>query len=76
MALGLGFQAEHCYIGHPMTTANIALQIFTDMDAVEAQWRTLEQHADCTVFQLFDWQMEWYRHIGSKEKLIPVIVLG
>lgn len=59
-----------------MTTANIALQIFTDMDAVEAQWRTLEQHADCTVFQLFDWQMEWYHHIGSKERLIPVIVLG
>lgn len=86
MALGLGFQAEHSLaaglaktfvtLEHPMTTANIALQIFTDMEAVEAQWRTLEQHADCTVFQLFDWQMEWYRHIGSKEKLIPVIVLG
>lgn len=54
----------------------MALQIFTEMAAVEQQWRRFERIADCTVFQTFDWLQEWYRHIGAKRSIMPVIILG
>ncbi len=54
----------------------MALQIFTRMEAVEQQWRRFERIADCTVFQTYDWLAEWYRHIGSKKVITPVIIVG
>lgn len=55
---------------------NITLQIFTDLASVEPQWREFEKTAHCTVFQTFDWMATWYRHIGSKRDLTPIIVVG
>ena len=54
----------------------IDLQVFTTMREVEQQWRIFEQLADCTVFQTFDWLSAWQRHIGTKQNVVPVIVLG
>lgn len=56
--------------------AAIRLQLFSDLAAAEAQWREFEQTADCTIFQTFDWLMEWYRCIGVNKNLTPVIVFG
>jgi CelD/BcsL family acetyltransferase involved in cellulose biosynthesis len=55
---------------------NIALSIYDDVAAVEAEWRRFEQTADCTVFQSFDWLSTWLRHIGRREKARPLIVVG
>jgi CelD/BcsL family acetyltransferase involved in cellulose biosynthesis len=56
-------------------TAEVSLQIFTDLAAAEPQWREFEQTASYTVFQTFDWLNEWHRHIGAMKQLTPVITL-
>ena len=54
----------------------ITLAIYEDMAAVEQDWRDFEPHADCTVFQNFDWLACWQRHIGGREGTKPAIVVG
>ena len=56
--------------------AGISLQIFTELETVESQWREFEKVAHCTVFQTFDWLATWYRHIGSRRDITPIIVVG
>lgn len=46
------------------------------MSAVEQQWRSFEEHADCTVFQKFDWLFQWHSHVGQRRNISPVIVVG
>ena len=41
-----------------------------------ADWRGFEPHADCTVFQSFDWLASWQRHIGVRNGVRPAIVVG
>ena len=55
---------------------DIDLAIHEDLDAIEADWRRFEQHADCTVFQTFDWLAAWQRHIGARGGVAPAIVIG
>ncbi len=59
--------------GHP---GAITISIHEDMAEVEQDWRTFEPHADCTVFQNFDWLACWQRHIGAREATKPAIVVG
>jgi D-aspartate ligase len=47
-----------------------------NLDAVEREWRRFEQVADCTAFQTFDWLAAWHRHIGRREGVRPIIVVG
>lgn len=54
----------------------IALAVYDTLDTVEAEWRAFEQTADCTVFQSFDWLSTWQRHIGQRENVTPLIVIG
>ncbi len=54
----------------------ITFQMHNDLGSVEQQWKAFEANADCTVFQSYDWLAQWYRHIGSKKRLVPVIVFG
>jgi CelD/BcsL family acetyltransferase involved in cellulose biosynthesis len=54
----------------------IALAIYEDLAAIEQDWRAFEPHADCTVFQNFDWLACWQRHIGAREEVKPAIVVG
>lgn len=58
--------------------ANPALQLSVshDLIEVEREWRRFEQHADCTVFQCFEWLSAWQRHIGSRTHTAPAIVVG
>ena len=54
----------------------IELQVFADLDAIEAEWKEFERKADCTVFQSFGWLSKWQQHIGTLHGASPAIVLG
>lgn len=55
---------------------DIALEIHDDLAPVASVWRAFEQYADCTVFQTFEWLSTWQRHIGAREGVCPVTVVG
>ena len=52
------------------------LRIYSDLNAVETEWRRFERAADCTAFQTFDWLATWQRHIGARQGARPVIAVG
>jgi D-aspartate ligase len=56
--------------------SNLSLRIYSDMAAVEAEWRRFERHADCTAFQTFDWLATWQRNVGIRAGARPVIAIG
>ena len=56
--------------------AEIRLVLHQDVAAAERDWRGLEQAADCTPFQTFDWLSCWQRHIGSPAGVKPAIVVA
>ena len=55
---------------------DVRIAIYEDLTAVEREWRAFEPHADCTVFQSFDWLSAWQRHIGTCTGVQPAIVVG
>jgi len=62
--------------GRVAIKTGIALAVYDDLSAVEADWRAFERTADGTVFQAFDWLETWHRHIGQRTGVCPVIVVG
>jgi D-aspartate ligase len=54
----------------------LELRIYSDLTAAEPEWRRFEGVADCTAFQTFDWLATWQRHIGARQGVRPVIVVG
>jgi CelD/BcsL family acetyltransferase involved in cellulose biosynthesis len=52
----------------------VALSIHRDFAGIEAEWRRFEQDADATVFQSFGWLATWYRHVGTRNGVMPAIV--
>ena len=57
-------------------SSGLQLSVNHDLDSLEQEWRAFEQHADCTVFQCFDWLASWQRHVGSRTGTTPAIVIG
>src|SRR4051812_10250834 len=57
-------------------SAGIKFELHADLAAIQQEWKTFERHADCTVFQTFDWLAAWQRHIGVRKGAVPAIVLG
>jgi len=55
---------------------SLGLRIYSDLAAIEAEWRRFETEADCTAFQTFDWLATWHRHVGEREGVRPVIAVG
>jgi CelD/BcsL family acetyltransferase involved in cellulose biosynthesis len=55
---------------------DIRLAVYEDLSAIEQDWRCFEPHADCSVFQNFDWLATWQRHIGNRYGVRPAIVVG
>ena len=55
---------------------NIRIAVYEDLSAIERDWRAFEPHADCTVFQSFDWLATWQRHIGARNGVLPAIVVA
>lgn len=54
----------------------IALTVYEDLSAIEHEWRQFQQHADCTVFQTYEWLSTWQRHIGARNGVRPATVVG
>ena len=54
----------------------LSLRIYSDLAVIEAEWRRFESVADCTAFQTFDWLATWYRHVGERKGIRPVIAVG
>ena len=68
---------EHTQTLLPATAlGHIRIAVYEDLAAVERDWRAFEAHADCTVFQSFDWLAAWQRHIGTRNGVQPAIVVG
>jgi CelD/BcsL family acetyltransferase involved in cellulose biosynthesis len=57
-------------------TADLTLGIYSDLDAIEAEWRHFEEVADCTVFQTFEWLSTWHRHVGLRVGARLAIAVG
>jgi len=55
---------------------HFSIQIFSELGAVEAEWRQFERTADCTAFQTFDWLATWQKHVGERRGARPVIAVG
>jgi CelD/BcsL family acetyltransferase involved in cellulose biosynthesis len=54
----------------------IELSLHDDLASIESDWRSFEEHADCTAFQTFDWLSTWFRNIGVREGVQPAVVIG
>ena len=54
----------------------LSLRIYSDLAAVESEWRRFERIADCTAFQTFDWLSTWQRNVGERERAQPVIAVA
>ncbi len=54
----------------------LQLTVYDNLNAAEQLWRRFEPHADCTIFQTFDYLAAWQRHIGARENISPAIVIG
>jgi CelD/BcsL family acetyltransferase involved in cellulose biosynthesis len=54
----------------------VRISISHHLEAVEHVWRSFQTEADGTVFQSFEWLSAWQRHIGAREGVRPLIVLG
>ncbi len=55
---------------------DLSFTIYDALADIESEWRRFEQVADCTAFQTFDWLAAWQRHIGRRDGVKPVIVVG
>jgi len=55
---------------------DLALSLYDSLDAVESEWRSFEQAAECTPFQTFAWLAAWYRHVGLRDGVVPAIAVG
>lgn len=55
---------------------DVQFTVTSDLAALAGEWRRFEQHADCTVFQCYDWLSAWQRHVGERAGVLPAIVVG
>jgi CelD/BcsL family acetyltransferase involved in cellulose biosynthesis len=58
------------------TQLAIEFTVHHQLGEVEREWRALEQSADCTAFQSFDWLAAWCRHVGPLLEAQPAVVVG
>ena len=68
--------ADRAQARSPAVLGDIRIAVHEDLSAIERDWRAFEPHADCTVFQSFDWLATWQRHIGARNGVLPAIVVA
>ena len=68
--------ADRAQARSPAALGDIRIAVHEDLSAIERDWRAFEPHADCTVFQSFDWLATWQRHIGARNGVLPAIVVA
>jgi CelD/BcsL family acetyltransferase involved in cellulose biosynthesis len=55
---------------------DLSVSIHTQFESAEDDWRAFERIAECTAFQTFAWLTAWYRHIGRRLDITPLIAIG
>jgi CelD/BcsL family acetyltransferase involved in cellulose biosynthesis len=60
----------------PLSCDDVRLEIHDDLLPIERFWRAFQAGADGTAFQSFEWLSTWQRHIGRREGVRPVVVIG
>jgi len=55
--------------------ADARIAVHSDLAGIESVWRAFEPRAAATVFQTFDYLSAWFRHIGSRSRVTPAIVV-
>jgi CelD/BcsL family acetyltransferase involved in cellulose biosynthesis len=53
-----------------------SIEVSSDLQSLEQEWRTFERHADCTPFQSYDWLSTWQTCIGTLASVKPFIIIG
>ncbi len=56
-------------------SARYRVQVTTSFEDAEQVWRALEHAGDAMVFQTFDWQAAWFRHVGRRQAVRLCIVI-
>ena len=56
--------------------ARLHLSVHRDLAALKDDWVAFQQHADCTVFQSYEWLATWQACIGSLADVRPAIVIA
>jgi CelD/BcsL family acetyltransferase involved in cellulose biosynthesis len=51
------------------------IEVFRSFQEAEKTWRDFQQVAASYVFQHYDWQLQWFRHIGPPSQWDPVITV-
>lgn len=54
----------------------VLLSLHDDFEPLKEVWQTLERDGDATPFQSYVWLSAWQRHIGTKRRIRPAIVVG
>ena len=54
----------------------ILLSLHEDFEPLKPVWQKLEREGDATPFQSYAWLSAWQRHIGTKRRVKPAIVVG
>jgi CelD/BcsL family acetyltransferase involved in cellulose biosynthesis len=68
-------QARRSGVRHEIPP-HLCTHIFSELSAVEAEWRQFERTAGCTAFQTFDWLAAWQKNIGERRGIRPVVAVG
>jgi CelD/BcsL family acetyltransferase involved in cellulose biosynthesis len=55
--------------------AQVRLELYDSMAAIEPVWRAFAPAADCTLFQTFDYLSAWQRHVGEPAHVQPALVV-
>jgi CelD/BcsL family acetyltransferase involved in cellulose biosynthesis len=51
------------------------IAIHSDLAGIEPTWRAFESDSVATLFQQFDYQSAWFRHVGSRAGVTPAVVV-
>jgi len=54
----------------------LSLRLYDDLEQVKPLWLEFETQAALTPFQTTSWLYQWFSHIGTLEKVKPVIVVA
>lgn len=57
-------------------TSDVVIAVYDALETIERDWRDLEQSAEHTGFQSFDWLAAWCEHVGRQQQAQPAIVVG
>ncbi len=58
-----------------LTAEGLEIGVYPGLEALQAEWRTLERDGDCYAFQSYDWLECWQHTVGEQHGVQPCPVL-